>query len=43
MHLNMFWHCVKSVHSSSYSGPYSVWMWENTEQNNTEYGHFLRS
>ena len=26
-----------------YSGPYSVRMRENTDQNNSEYGHFLRS
>ena len=47
--------CVKSVRIRSYSGlyypafglhtisPYSVKMWENTDQNNPEYGHFLRS
>ena len=23
--------------------PYSVQMWENTDQNNCKYGHFLRS
>ena len=23
--------------------PYSVRMWENTDQNNSEYGHILRS
>ena len=23
--------------------PYSVWMWENTDQKNSEYGHFSRS
>ena len=23
--------------------PYSVRLWENTDQNNSEYGHFLRS
>ena len=23
--------------------PYSVWMWENTGQNNSKYEHFLRS
>ena len=23
--------------------PYSVWMRENADQNNSEYGHFLRS
>ena len=43
MHLNMFWHYVKSARTRSYSGPYSLWMRENTEQNNAEYGHFLRN
>ena len=33
-------HCVKSVRIRSHSGPYSVRMWENTDQNNSEYGHF---
>ena len=32
-------HCVKSVRIRSYS----VRMQENTDQNNSEYGHFLRS
>ena len=36
-------HCVKSVRIQSYSGPYSVQMRENTDQNNSEYGHFSRS
>ena len=36
-------HCVKSVHIWSYSGPHSVRMKENTDQNNSEYGRFLRS
>ena len=46
-------HCVKSFRIRSYSGPYipalrrispcSVQMWENTDQNNSEYDHFLRS
>ena len=47
-------HCVKSVRIRRYSDPhfptfglnserYSVQMWENTDQNNSEYGHFLRS
>ena len=36
-------HFVKSVHIRSYSGPYSFQMWENAEQNNSEYGHFSRS
>ena len=34
---------VKSVRIRSYSGPYSVQMRENTDQNNSEYGHLLRS
>ena len=29
-------HCVKNVHSRSYS----VQMWENADQNNSEYRHF---
>ena len=36
-------HCVKSVRIRSYTGPYSVRMRENTDQNKSEYGHFLRS
>ena len=36
-------HYVKSIRNQSYSGPYSVGMRENTDQNNSEYGHFLRS
>ena len=36
-------HCVKSVRIRSYSGPYSVQMRKNTDQNNSEYGHFSRS
>ena len=35
-------HCVKSVRVRSIS-PYSVRMRENTDQSNTEYGHFSRS
>ena len=35
-------HCVKSVRIRSFSGPYSVQMRENTEQENYEYGHFSR-
>ena len=34
--------CEKSVRIRSYFGPYSVRMRENTDQNNSEYGHFLR-
>ena len=36
-------HCVKSVHIWSYSGPYSVRMRENTDQDNSKYGHISRS
>ena len=36
-------HCVKSVHVRGYPGPYSVRMRENKDQDNFEYGHFLRS
>ena len=36
-------HCVKNVRIRSYSDPYSVRMRENTDQNSSEYGHFLRS
>ena len=34
-----YWHSVKSVHIRSYS----VRMQENVDQNNSDYGHFLRS
>ena len=37
------WHCMKSVRIQSFSDPYSVGMWENTDQKNSEHGHFLRS
>ena len=36
-------HCEKSVCIRIYSGPYSVWTRENTDQNNFEYRHFLPS
>ena len=36
-------HWMKIVLIRSYSGPYSVQMLENTDQNNSEYGLFLRS
>ena len=36
-------HCVKAVRIRSYSGPYSVRMRENKDQNDSEYGHFSRS
>ena len=33
-------HCVKSISIQSYSGPYSVQMRENTDQNNSAHRHF---
>ena len=36
-------HCVESVRFRSSSGPYSVRMRENTDQKNSEYGHFSYS
>ena len=36
-------HCVKSVGSPSYSGPYFSTFGQNADQNNSEYGKFLRS
>ena len=36
-------HCVKSVRIQSYSGPYSVRMRRNLDQNNPKYKHFLCS
>ena len=35
--------CVESVRIRSCSSPYSVQMQENTDQKNSEYGHFSRS
>ena len=32
--------CVKNVRIRSFSGPYSVRMRKNTEQKNSEFGHF---
>ena len=37
------YHCVKTVRIRIYSGLYSVQIRENTDQNNSEYGHFLGS
>ena len=34
---------MKSVRIRSYFGLYSVRMWENTDQNSSEYGHSLHS
>ena len=35
-------HLVKNVCIWSYSGPYSVQIQENADQNKSEYGHFLQ-
>ena len=35
--------CVESVRIRSFSGPYSVQMWESTGQKNSEYGHVPHS
>ena len=43
MSLLMISHCVESVRFRSYSGPYSVQIRENTDQNNSEYRHFSGS
>ena len=42
-HQNRSNHCGKSVRIRSYSGPYSVQMRENTNQNNSEEGDFSHS
>ena len=34
---------MKSVRIRSISDPYSVRMWENMDQENSEYGHFSHS
>ena len=36
-------YCVKKIRIRSYSGPYFPGFGLNTDQNNSEYGHFLRS
>ena len=41
--LRLILNCEKSVFIRSFPGPYSVWMRENTDQKNSEYGQFLRS
>ena len=41
--LQLIYNCVKSVRIRSFSGLYSSQMRENADQNNSEYGHFLRS
>ena len=35
--------CVKSVRIRNFSGPYSIQIWENTDQENSEYWYFLHS
>ena len=41
--INRDWHCVKTIQIRSYSGPYFPSFRLNTDQNNSEYGYFLRS
>ena len=41
--LHTKFYCVKSARIRSYSGPYSVGIRENSDHNNSEYGHFSRS
>ena len=36
----MLQHCVKSISIRRYSGPYSVQIWQNVDQNNSEFEHF---
>ena len=43
MRFILFSHCIKCFRIGCYSGLYSVQMRENTDQNNSEYGYFLRS
>ena len=46
-HSEIFWSafsCIRTEYAENRSiSPYSVRMRENTDQNNSEYGHFLRS
>ena len=54
LNITFTWHCVESVHIRSFSSPYfsrdlqsnspySVRIWKNANQKNSQYGHFLRS
>ena len=43
MEITIKGHCVKSVRIRSFSGPYSVRIRENTDQKNSEHGHFSPS
>ena len=40
---NPKYHCMKSVRIRSFSGPYFLSFGHNTNQKNSEYGHFSRS
>ena len=46
-YLEFFWpvfSCIRTEYGEIRSlSPYSVQMWENTDQKNSEYGHFSRS
>ena len=43
----LFWSVFSRIRSEygevPHISPYSVWMWEETDQNNSEYGYFPRS
>ena len=41
--LSNYYHCLKSVPIRNYSGPYSVRIRGNTDQNNSEFRHFSPS
>ena len=44
---DLFWSIFFSIQTKYEEkiriSPYSIGIWENTNQNNSEYGHFLRS
>ena len=40
--MELFWYAFSRIQEKSFS-PYSVQMCEYTDQNNSEYGHFLHS
>ena len=46
-YLELFWSVFSRIRTEYKEilgiSPYSVQMWENTHQNNSEYGHFSRS
>ena len=46
-YLELFWSVFSRIRTEYGEilriSPYSVRMWDNTDQNNSEYGHFLRT